>query len=261
VLPHQLSKRLAAGLVPVALLLGFLGVARAQVELPAPADRSVHDFAGVLSSEAVSTMERFHKELFDKTGVAVVVITVPRLEDEPIEDFAVRVGQEWGVGKKGEDRGIVVALAIEDRRVFIATGYGVEGYLPDGRVGRILDQYAIPSLRRNDWSTAMLQTSGALVQASASEYGVSVAGTESFAPARRSREREDPGPFGVVFGILFMLLMVYLLIRHPALFFWLLLSGRGGGRGGFGGGGFGGGSGFGGFGGGGFGGGGAGRSF
>ncbi len=241
------------------LLVGFLETASAQVQLSTPRDRSVHDFAGVISPQDAATMERLHKRLFDQTGVAIVVVTVPQLEGEPIADFAVRVGQDWGVGRTGEDRGIVVALATEDRKVFIATGYGVEGYLPDGRVGRILDQFAIPSLRQNDWSNAMLQTSAALVQASATEYGGTIEGTPELAPQRRNR-RDRPGPFGTVLGLLFMLFMAYLFIRHPTLFILLLLSGRGGGRGGFGGGGFGGG-GFGGFGGGGFGGGGAGRSF
>ena len=142
------THRLAlAFLIP---LISFSETASAQVELSTPRDRSVHDFAGVISPQAVQTMERLHKGLFDQTGVAIVVVTVPRLEGEPIADFAVRVGQDWGVGRSGEDRGIVVALATEDRKVFIGTGYGVEGYLPDGRVGRILEQFAIPSLRAND---------------------------------------------------------------------------------------------------------------
>ena len=124
------------GAVAVYLLLGVLGTASAQIQLPAPEDRSVHDFAGVLSADAVQTMERFHKELFDSTQVAIVVVTVPSLDGEPVADFAVRVGEEWGVGG-GQDCGIVVAMAIEDRVMFIATGYGVEGFLPDGRVSEV----------------------------------------------------------------------------------------------------------------------------
>ena len=86
----------------------------------------------MLSAQTVPTLERFHRELFAKTGVAIVVITVPTLDGEPVSDFAVRVGEEWGVGRRGEDRGIVVALAVAERDIFIAAGYGVEGYLPDG---------------------------------------------------------------------------------------------------------------------------------
>ena len=141
-----------------AFLLAAITAAVAQVELPPHGDRSVHDLAGVVSAPHIQTMERLHKELFDKTGVALIVVTVARLEGEPIEDFAVRVGEEWAPGVRGEDRGIVIALAMEERRVFVATGYGVEGYLPDGRVARLVDQFAIPSLRQNDFSTGTLPT-------------------------------------------------------------------------------------------------------
>ena len=114
--------------VAVCLLLGALGTAAAQSQLQAPEDRSVHDFAGVLSARAVQTMERFDKELLDRTRVAIVVVTIPSLDGEPIRDFSVRLGTEWGVGKQDVDRGIVVALAVEERGIDIATGYGVEGF-------------------------------------------------------------------------------------------------------------------------------------
>jgi len=239
----------------------FLAIpAMAQVRLPPHGDRSVHDLAGVISAEDARAMEAIHTGLFARTGVAIVVVTVPELEGEPIDDFAVRVGTEWGVGRKGEDRGIVVALAVSERRFFIATGYGVEGYLPDGKAGEILDRFAIPPARRGDYSGALLQTSAALVRLSADEHGVTV---EELArvPAPPDRRRGIRG--GGLIPLILLGAMIYLAIRHPSLFVLLMLSGRGGGRrrGGFGGGGFGGGTGFGGFGGGGFGGGGAGRGF
>jgi uncharacterized protein len=257
---------LIARLVGAALLL-LAGVrpAAAQIALPAPQGRSVHDLAGVISAEHLQVMERIHTELNQKTGVAIVVITVPGLEGEPIADLAVRVGTEWGAGKKGEDRGIVVALAIEERRFFIATGYGVEGFLPDGRVGGIRDQYAMPHLSRGDFSMGLLQTSAALVAAAAAEHRVTIEGISPRAPPGQRRGGGGrPSPGRIVLGLLMIVGMIYLAIRHPTLFMLLLLSGmgrRGGYGGGFRGGGFGGGTGFGGFGGGGFGGGGAGGRF
>ena len=209
-------------------------------------------------------MEQLHRELFDKTGVAIVVIAVPDLDGESIDAFAHRVGETWGAGRKGEDRGIVVALAVGERRIGMATGYGVEGFLPDGRVGSIIDRHAIPLLRQNDYSTALLQTSAALVGAAAAEFGVTIRGVAARPPDRnagRRGRRMTPG--GIILSLLMLVGMGYLAVRHPTLFFLLLMSGmgRGGRGGGFGGGGFGGGSGFGGFGGGGFGGGGASRGF
>ncbi len=249
-----------SGAIGAALLLAPLGAALARIDLPRPADRSVHDFAGVISPEHARSMEAMHKEFLDRTGVAIVIITVPRLEGEPIEDFAVRVGAEWGVGRRGEDRGAVVALSVEERRVFIATGYGVEGFLPDGRVGGFLDRVALPHLRRNDFSTGLYQTSMALVAAAAEEFDVTIEGAARGAAGPQGA-RARGGPVRLIFGLLTMIVLAYLVVRHPTLFLLLLMSGMRGRGGGFRGGGFGGGSGFGGFGGGGFGGGGAGRGF
>jgi uncharacterized protein len=243
-----------------ALLVVMAGAALALTPLPGrDLDRSVYDVAGVITPEHEARMEAMHTELFRKTGVAIVTIAVPALVDETIADFAVRAGTAWGVGKKGEDRGIVVAFARDDREIYVATGYGVEGYLPDGKVGAILDEHVLPHLRRNDFSTGLYQASVALVAASAQEYGVTISGVEMPRPAPAG----EPSPGWtalewVVRGVI-GLVVLYLLIRHPRLLFLWFLSGAV--RRGRGGGGFGGGGGLGGFGGGGFGGGGAGRRF
>lgn len=271
--------RSVPALVAAVLLLGSAASARAAVDLPPPDGHSVRDLASVIRPADRERMERWHRALFEGTGVAIVVVTVPALDSEPIEDFATRVGTEWGVGKKGEDRGIVVALAVKERRIFVATGYGVEGFLPDGRVGGLLDAEVIPHFRQGDFSRGLLQASAALTAIAAREYGLSIDGLEA---PKRARA---PGRRGGGFIVLLVLVVLALLFfsrfsrpggRRDSLLTALLLSslsgrrgryGRGGGGfgGGFGGGGFSGGGfgsgGFGGFGGGSFGGGGAGRGF
>ena len=253
------------GALVAALLLagGLVHQTRAQVGLPPRGDRSVHDLAGVIGAPQAQALEQLHGELMRKTGVAIVVVTVPGLQGESIDAFALRIGEEWGAGRKGEDRGIVIAVAIEERKISIATGYGVEGFLPDGRVGGILDRYAKPYLGQDDYSTALLQTSAALTAAAAEEYGVEIRGIARPSGERSgARSSRRTGPLGILMTLLLLAGMGYLAVRHPTLFLLLLMSGMGRGRGGgFRGGGFGGGSGFGGFGGGGFGGGGASRGF
>jgi uncharacterized protein len=259
--PRSVSNRLGPALAPVtaALLALTLGAATAApLQLPPHGDRSVHDLAAVLSPQTLEALERRHEDLFRKTGVALVVITVRRLEDETLPDFAVRVGSEWGAGKKGQDRGIVVAATTDEPHVFVATGYGVEGFLTDGRVGGILDDYVVGPLRNRDFDVAMLQASGQLVAACATEYGVTIDGIEpSEAPPRRGAGGFPPALF---FFLLFVALFVFRVFIIPRGRYRGVWYGGGFGGGGFGGGGFGGGGGgFGGFGGGGFGGGGAGR--
>lgn len=236
------------------------GAASARTSFPErpPGGRLVHDFAGVLSGDAARQMESINQDLKNKAGVVIAVVTVPELIDETIEELGLRIAETWGVGRAGQDRGIVVALSLSPRKVTVQTGYGVEGYLPDGRVGQLLDQYAIPYFRTGDFSTGLLALDQTLVARSAAEFGVEVTGA-SVQPAVAKRPRPlTPGR--LILGILALIGLVYMAIRHPRTLFWLVLMFVSGGRHGRGGGGFGGG-GFGGFGGGGFGGGGASRGF
>jgi uncharacterized protein len=259
--------------VPLLLVLCAAAPAAAAVDIPPPAGRSVHDPAGIIDAATEAVLEARHRALFDATGVAIAVIAVPRLEDEPIEDFALRVATTWGAGRKGEDRGIVIAFALEERRIFVATGYGVEGFLPDGRVGDILDSAVIPLLRRNEFARGLDRASAALAAAAAEEFGVTLEGL----PAGIGRPARRAAPILTPLELAGLILVLGILAGF--LVAGVLAAARGGGRrsfrrgydgwtgfggGGFGGGGFGGGGGsggFGGFGGGGFGGGGAGRGF
>jgi uncharacterized protein len=248
-------------LLMIGTSLGGIGsLARALTPLPPrDPDRSVYDVAGVIDGAHETRMQAVHAELFRKTGVAIVTVTVPALVEETIADFAVRVGTEWGAGRRREDRGVVVAFARDDREIYIATGYGVEGYLPDGKVGAILDQHVLPHLRRDDFSTGLYQASMALVAASAEEYGVTISDLETPRPAPAPESSTGWTTLEWIVRGGLGLLFLYVLVRHPRLLlFWFLGNALRRGRGS---GGFGGGSGSGGFGGGGFGGGGAGRRF
>jgi uncharacterized protein len=267
-------RSLAAGLA-VTALVALAGVAHATTPLPARADHSVYDAAHVLGD--TSRLEAINTELMQKAGVAIVVVTVPRLEGETIGDLAVRVQHDWGVGVKGKDESAVIAVSVEDRKVFIATGYGSEAYLPDGKVGAIRDQ-ATPALHANDYAGGVLVLDTEVARVAAAAHGVTLTGV----PAVQQREADTgEGWFGAIFFIVLIFLVVGVIAaRHRrggggggsgGGGFWLgallgnLLSnlGRGGRGGGWGGGGGGdsGGGGFGGFGGGSGGGGGAGGSF
>ena len=133
-----------------------------QVSVPPQVDRSVHDYAGVLTPAVIATMEQQHRALFAQTEVAVVIVTINTLDGENASDFGLRIAESWQPGNRATERGIVVVLAVDDRDVAIQTGYGAEGFLPDARVGAILDT-AIPALAQNEWSAGVLSISQALV--------------------------------------------------------------------------------------------------
>jgi uncharacterized protein len=248
-------------LILVAAFLFFPVTVRAAGEtFPKPAG-AVNDFAGVIPAQYAGPMENLAREVLDKTGTAVVVATVETIGDNDPNDYANRLYQAWGIGKKGEDKGVLIFLAVKERRVRIETGYGVEGILPDGLAGEILDRYAIPRFRDGDFGKGLAETMAAVSAVVAKAAGVTLTGAQ---PPQRQPARTGRG-LGIGQIVLLILAAGFLLGTRQgrALLPWLLLlmmSGGGGRRGGEGFGGFGGG-GFGGFGGGMSGGGGAGRGF
>ena len=223
----------------------------------------VTDQAGVLNPVERAQLQRLSQELQAKTSVEMAVVTIRSLEGGEINDFANRLFEKWGIGKKGKDNGILFLAAIQDRKLRVEVGYGLESVLNDARVGRLLDERVVPYFKREQMGTGLVQGSLAIAEAVARDAGVQLSMGPSTPP--RSRRR---GPLGGVLPLLVLVALVFVFRRNP--FLALLLAGsarrhnrHGGyfGGGGFGGsGGFGGG-GFGGFGGGSSGGGGASRSW
>jgi len=224
----------------------------------------VNDFGNVISPPVVAKIEALCHELREKTSAEMAVATFPTIGDEDPDEYANRLFAKWGIGKKGKDNGVLLFLALGERkRVRIETGYGLEGILPDITAGRILDNYVIPQFRRQDYGAGLLAGMQAIAGVIAADAGVQITG--AVRPNLRRQQRSERGFSPIAIIILFIIIIV---LARSGLLGPLLLSGMfGGGRGGrddWGSGGFGGGfggGGFGGFGGGGSGGGGAGRSW
>jgi uncharacterized protein len=225
----------------------------------------VNDFAGVIPQEYEQKLVALTGELLQKTGIPVVVVTMPDIGGAEYNDYANRLYTAWGIGKKGEDKGVLVFVTIKERKMRIETGYGVEGILPDGLVGEIRDRYMIPYFKENRFGEGLLNGVRALSQVIAKDAGVTLTGQ---APVRAAPPKKRGS--GVSFLPLLFLIVFFILAARRRGGGWLLFLPflLGGGRsygprhgGGFGGsfGGFSGG--FGGFGGGMSGGGGAGGSF
>jgi len=256
------ASRFSRTLLLAAAFLFFAVSALAAGEtFPKPAG-AVNDFAGVIPAQYAGPMENLAREVLEKTGTAIVVATVETIGDNDLNDYANRLYQAWGIGKKGEDKGILIFLAVKERRVRIETGYGVEGILPDGLTGEILDRHAIPWLKKGDYGQGLAEAMAAVSSVVAKAAGVTLTGAQ---PPQRRPARTERG-LGIGQIVLLILAAGFLLGTRQgrAMLPWLLLllmSGGGGRRrGGDGFGGFGGG-GFGGFGGGSSGGGGADRGF
>jgi uncharacterized protein len=199
----------------------------------------VSDFAGVMQPADRAAVERLFTELEQKTGAQAAVVTLKSLDGGQIDDFANRLFERWGIGKKGADNGLLLIASIADRKVRIETGYGLEGALPDAAAGRLLDQYVLPAFRAGHFSGGLRAGATALAAVAAAEFGAELTGV----PARYGPVAEEEGGLlSGIFSFLFLLGFIWMLFRHPWLLLFLLSSGGGRGSrgGGFGGGGFGG---------------------
>jgi uncharacterized protein len=235
------------------LLLALPALAQQPQDYPKPTGY-VNDFAGVVDAASARSIEALCRELDEKTGAQMVVVTVKNLGGNDVNDFANRLFKAWGIGQKGKDNGILLVNAIEDRQVWIEVGYGLEGILPDGKVGSIRDQYIKPELKAGRYGAAYLAGMSVIAGVIAQDAGVTLGGER---PTPRTRSRRVPGGFGNLLPLLVLFFIFSAIFgrRRGSGYFWPMLFLGGLGRRGFGGGGFGGGFGGGSFGGGGFGGG------
>lgn len=219
-------------------------------------DFYVQDEAGVLSDETYQFIMRTAPALEQQAeGAQIVVLTVPTTGGMDEAEFALERARTLGVGDAEKNNGVLILLVTGDRKVRVEVGYGLEGALPDGKVGRLIDERALDYYKNNDFDRGTLELYKGVLSAVMREYGI-----EELADYRAE---DEPNRIWEIIGPIVVLVLLLVVFtgrrgRGPRMFFFGGPHFHGGG--GFGGGGFGGGGGFSG-GGGSFGGGGAGRSF
>ncbi len=203
----------------------------------------VNDYANVISASDESRLTAILTELQQKTGDAVVVVTLPSLEGGQIDDFANRLYERWGIGQKGRDNGVLLLGATQEKRgnrMRIEVGYGLEGVINDAAAGRLLDEYVVPLWNQRQYGTAIARGGAAIAQRVAADRGTQLSGVPQ---TSRGYNRQPVRKRNPIVNLLFIIGFIYMAIRHPRLLLLLMMtSGRGGGSrgGGFGGGGFGG---------------------
>jgi len=138
----------------------------------APGTNLVYDFAGVFQPAQKAELENFLSGVEQKTTAEIAVVALRSLEGGEINDFANRLFAKWGIGKKDKDNGLLLLAAIEDRKVRIEVGYGLEGALPDAKTGRILDEYVIPEFKQQKYAEGLIAGAVALAGDVAREAGV-----------------------------------------------------------------------------------------
>ena len=109
----------------------------------------VNDYASILSSDTEEYIFEHSKNLNDKTKAQIVVVTIPSLNGDSLEEYATELFRKFGIGDAKENNGLLILLSLEDRKVRVEVGYGLEGVLPDGKTGRFQDEYMIPYFKND----------------------------------------------------------------------------------------------------------------
>jgi uncharacterized protein len=257
------SKTRPAVFMAILFLCLVVGSVSHATSVPEKPLRYVVDLAGIIDDAAENRLNGYLQELEQKTTAQEVILTIPSLEGESIEDFSITIAHDkWKLGQKGKDNGVLLLISQKDRKYRIEVGYGLEGVLPDSLVGSLGRNLLVPYFRKGDYSTGIFTAAIAIADKIAEASGVKIEGMPTIKYSTQPAEKNDPASlFNTIITVAFLIVLGILFIKNPRLFLMLLLfSSMGGRRGswGGGGGGFGGGGGgFGGGGGGGFGGGGA----
>lgn len=153
----KLRPRRICGFVPSVVLVLFVTCLAAAQALDVPPLRGrVNDHAGTLSREQTRALEQELEQFERETGHQIAVLTIPSLEGDSLEDFSIRVAENWQIGKKGFDNGVILLVALKDRRLRLEVGYGLEGVLPDAVANQIITRYIVPSFRDGHYGTGIM---------------------------------------------------------------------------------------------------------
>ena len=140
--------------------------------IPQPkGDIYTQDFAGLLSNDQKEEINQMAARLDDATGAQIAVLTVNSLDGSDIQSFSNQAFREYELGDAEKNNGVLLVLDIDSRELWIEVGYGLEGALPDGKVGRILDEYTVPYAKNDQFDLAILNTMKVFYQEIATEYG------------------------------------------------------------------------------------------
>jgi uncharacterized protein len=147
---EQGAVRRRVGRVLVALMLLLSAVAAADVAVP-PLERRVTDLTGTLSADQAAVLEQKLAAFEQRKGSQIAVLIVPTTEPEAIEQYSIRVAEQWKLGRKGVDDGALLLVAKDDRALRIEVGYGLEGVLTDLMSRRIIDDIIVPRFKTGDF--------------------------------------------------------------------------------------------------------------
>jgi len=175
-------------------------------EPPAIPPAPVVDLAGILKPEAKNHLNGMLRELERKTGAEFVILTVSSLDGEGIEPFTLRMAERWKLGKKGKDNGMLLTIALKDKKYRFDTGYGLESILPDSFLGTLGREQLRPNFRKGDYSTGILNAASIIAQRIAEEKKISLDDQPAAASSQQTQEESSDLFVWIAVGIALVVL-------------------------------------------------------
>lgn len=166
------------------------------LEVP-PLSSRVNDYAGILSPVTVEQLESSLKTFEQEQSTQIAILTITSLEDDSLEEFSMRVAEEWKIGQQGKDNGAILLVSRNDRKIRIEVGYGLEGTLTDLVSGRIIRNVIVPHFKQGDFDKGIMAGTTAMMKSVEGEFTADDIGTSS-------PSGQDPA--GFLFILIFFLL-------------------------------------------------------
>ncbi|RZM26296.1 MAG: TPM domain-containing protein, partial [Pedobacter sp.] len=188
-------------LVAFLLTLSF-GVAKAQ-DFPAKPDRLVNDYTNTLSATQLQQLESKLVAFDDSTSTQIAIAIVKTVGDYDINEYALELGRKWGVGGAKKNNGVMIVIALGDRKISIQTGYGVEGALPDISTNRIIESDIKPFFKAGDYYGGIEAGTNSIMQLVKGEY-------KNDAP----RKRESTKSGGAIPIVIIIIIIVIIILRR-----------------------------------------------
>jgi uncharacterized protein len=205
----SLSKGERIGWALIALLIVAATATAAELpELTGP----VNDFARVIDQDNAAAIDRMSRALQAKTGDVVVVATIPTFEGySDIREYAVKLFENRGkgIGEKGKDNGVLILLAVKERRVWVEVGYSIEEFVTDGFAGETSREFMAPHFRAGDYGGGLRAGAERIIGRIAQRRGVTLEGVRVPTAVARSRGRGgNSSGFGVILLVFILILVV-----------------------------------------------------
>lgn len=144
-----------------------------EADFPSP-QGYVNDFANLITPEDFQKLNALAGALEQKTTAEIAVVTLKTIKPYDVQDYSVRLFEKWKIGKAGKDNGILLLVVVEDKKVWITTGYGLEGAIPDAEASKIYRNIIVPYFKKGEFSKGIVAGSIVLVDLAAREYNVSI---------------------------------------------------------------------------------------